>query len=327
MNIMFKIYWNKPFIPICIYESNHPIDNVKTQSSGKETGVNKGIKHGTKVRQDMGKEKINEELYAHFDIDGMKPVFELQENELGGEVLDKHKEIGSNEIFSDTILFDIKTGRRGGEVGQNKGGIYGKSKSEILKSRSGRIRSRGGRRTKAQFEPVVNAARNHKDDYPNFSDAEYALTDGREDVIWDYNYNMNKDEGSDSESQDSVGIAYDDVVDKNDGLSDIEFDKSRYLDSSSKEKIINDSGKRKRKKSKVDLFKGIYSNPFQRTENGDVRFEVRQVFSDVVAFRYVLRDYLVKGGSILLKCKNELAKAIVICAEEDCPWRVYALVL
>ncbi|EEF35674.1 conserved hypothetical protein, partial [Ricinus communis] len=89
-----------------------------------------------------------------------------KENESGGEVLNKQKEIGGNEVFNDITLFDIKTSRRGGEVGRNKEGIY----------------------------------------------------------------------------------AYDDIVDKNDGLCDIESDKSRDLDNSLEEEIIDGSGKRKRKK-------------------------------------------------------------------------------
>ncbi|XP_027082479.1 uncharacterized protein [Coffea arabica] len=58
-------------------------------------------------------------------------------------------------------------------------------------------------------------------------------------------------------------------------------------------------------------------------KNG-IEFEKGQLFTNMDAFRAVLKDYVIQNGFPLLRLKNERSRVTAICNAEGCQWRIHA---
>ncbi|XP_027169607.1 uncharacterized protein LOC113769350 [Coffea eugenioides] len=56
----------------------------------------------------------------------------------------------------------------------------------------------------------------------------------------------------------------------------------------------------------------------------DIEFEKGQLFTNVDAFRAILKDYVIQKGFPLLRLKNERSRVTAICNAEGCQWRIHA---
>ncbi|KAL0296061.1 UNVERIFIED_CONTAM: hypothetical protein Sradi_6658200 [Sesamum radiatum] len=62
--------------------------------------------------------------------------------------------------------------------------------------------------------------------------------------------------------------------------------------------------------------------------SGDkIKLEKGMVFTDVVAFRDALREYVIQEGFKIMRLRNERVRVTAHCAVKDCPWRVHASIL
>nr|XP_027102905.1 uncharacterized protein LOC113724178 [Coffea arabica] len=56
----------------------------------------------------------------------------------------------------------------------------------------------------------------------------------------------------------------------------------------------------------------------------DIEFEKGELFTNVDAFRAVLKDYVIQKGFPLLRLKNERSRVTAICNAKGCQWRIHA---
>ncbi|XP_027109456.1 uncharacterized protein [Coffea arabica] len=56
----------------------------------------------------------------------------------------------------------------------------------------------------------------------------------------------------------------------------------------------------------------------------DIVFKKGLLFTNIDAFRAVLKDYVIQKGFPIMRLKNEKSKVIAICGVEGCKWRIHA---
>ncbi|KAL0434473.1 UNVERIFIED_CONTAM: hypothetical protein Slati_2781600 [Sesamum latifolium] len=58
-----------------------------------------------------------------------------------------------------------------------------------------------------------------------------------------------------------------------------------------------------------------------------IKLEQGMIFTDIVAFRDALMEYVIQEGFKIMKLRNERVRVIAHCAVKDYPWRVHASIL
>ncbi|XP_027066452.1 uncharacterized protein [Coffea arabica] len=108
-------------------------------------------------------------------------------------------------------------------------------------------------------------------------------------------------------------VSNDDSEDSDTNFSDFEDNEAEILvpDSESEER---DDPIRQLMRSKMWIY-----NP-----KDDIEFEKGQLFTNVDAFRAVLKDYVIQKGFPLLRLKNERSRVTAICNAERCKWKIHA---
>ncbi|KAL0349919.1 UNVERIFIED_CONTAM: hypothetical protein Sradi_4141100 [Sesamum radiatum] len=77
-----------------------------------------------------------------------------------------------------------------------------------------------------------------------------------------------------------------------------------------------------------DPMKGALSRDacvVHRGSRDKIKLEQGMVFTDVVAFRDALREYVIQEGFKLMRLRNERVR-VTNCVVKDCPWRVHVTV-
>ncbi|KAL0444554.1 UNVERIFIED_CONTAM: hypothetical protein Slati_2178100 [Sesamum latifolium] len=79
-----------------------------------------------------------------------------------------------------------------------------------------------------------------------------------------------------------------------------------------------------------DSMKGALSRDACVVHGGSrdkIKLEQGMVFTDVVAFRDALREYIIQEGFKIMRLRNERVRVTAHCAVKDCPWRAHASIL
>ncbi|KAL0320373.1 UNVERIFIED_CONTAM: hypothetical protein Sradi_5298800 [Sesamum radiatum] len=130
------------------------------------------------------------------------------------------------------------------------------------------------------------------------------------------------DDGTDEDGTEEEGVEGDynegnegeKHIDSDVCLSGYESDNYCEVVNSSDEEFLDDPFVGLLNKDRVTIPK----NPMQK-----IKLEKGMVFTNVDMFREVLKEYVIREGFQIKRIKNEKSRVTIVCAAEECSWRVH----